>query len=70
MYSWQNYTKGYSLCFPKSNAYKERNFGYRIDEITPEWYVGIRDCMEYNLDDGWCGDCNEESGNFCNKNIL
>ena len=70
MYSWKKYQSGYPLphCHPKTNEYKERNFGYRIDDITLEWYVGIRDCMEYNLDDDWCQDCNDESGNFCNIN--
>ena len=63
MYSWMNSTKGYPQCYPKTNEYKEQNFGYKINpDKTQEWYVGNRDCMEYNLDDDWCHNCNEESG--------
>ena len=58
-----NSTKGYPQCYPKTNEYKEQNFGYKINpDKNQEWYVGNRDCMEYNLDDDWCHNCNEESG--------
>ena len=42
----------------KRDLYKERNLGYRASDIHERFYVGIRECMEHNLEDDWCGDCN------------
>ena len=60
MYSWIKFPVNvkHSTCSPKSDSYKERNLGYRASDIDERFYVGIRECMEHNLEDDWCGDCN------------
>ena len=57
----------------ESDEYKERKLGYKINtDITdPEKYpyLGIKECLEYDIDDDWCQDCNDESGELvlCKK---
>ena len=63
----------WSTCVMKSDEYKERKLGYKIntDITVPEMYpyLGIKECLEYDIDDDWCQDCNDESGELvlCKK---
>ena len=58
----------YSACIPKQHEYKDKNLGYRVNsEITePSKYpfLGIQECMDYNIHDDWCKDCNDDSGQY------
>ena len=48
------------------NYTKERKLGYKINtDITDPKkypYLGIKECLEYDINDDWCQDCNDESG--------
>ena len=56
----------WSTCITKSDEYKERKLGYKIntDIMDPKTYpyLGIKECLEYDINDDWCQDCNDESG--------
>ena len=60
------YDINWSTCVMKSDEYKERKLGYKINaditdpKIYP--YLGIKECLEYDINDDWCQDCNDESG--------
>ena len=54
--------KRWSACFPKNNEYKIKGLGYRTTDATARDYVGIGECMERNVDDEWCQNCNTISG--------
>ena len=48
------------------DEYKKRKLGYKINtDITDPKkypYLGIKECLEYDINDDWCQDCNDESG--------
>ena len=52
----------YSACSLKKDEYKEMNLGYKMSDPIPGSYIGIKECMEYNIDNDWCQDCNDLSG--------
>ena len=52
----------WSACIIKSDEYKERKLGYKINTDDSDPYLGIKECFEYDINDDWCQDCNDESG--------
>ena len=68
MYVWSEINtnnKEWSVCNLKQNKYKIKGLGYRSTDITTPTYVGIRECMEREIDDDWCQNCNKgEEKNF------
>ena len=71
MFIWfQAYDIKWSTCVMKSDEYKERKLGYKINTKPKEYpNLGIKECFEYDIDDDWCQDCNDESGELvlCKK---
>ena len=71
MFVWFGaYDVKWSTCVMESDEYKERKLGYKINTKPKEYpYLGIKECLEYDIDDDWCQDCNDESGELvlCKK---